>query len=104
MLYHTHGIGHGFSGHYDEYFGLNTDTESFNYLQVANYMIHKCFPNAETIAEDVSGMPGLCLPAELGGGGFDYRLGMAIPDMWIKILKEQSDQGRLDSDYSDYFR
>lgn len=92
MLYHTHGIGHGFSGHYDEYFGLNTDTESFNYLQVANYMIHECFPNAETIAEDVSGMPGLCLPIKLGGCGFDYRLGMAIPDLWIKILKEQTDE------------
>jgi len=92
MLYHTHGIGHGFSGHYDEYFGLNTDTDSLNYLQLANFMIHECFPNAQTIAEDVSGMPGLCLPTELGGCGFDFRLGMAIPDLWIKILKEQSDQ------------
>lgn len=91
MLYHTHGIGHGFSGDYNEYFGLNTDTESFNYLQLANYAIHKLHPNAVTVAEDVSGMPALCRPVIEGGGGFDYRLGMAIPDMWIKLLKEFKD-------------
>jgi 1,4-alpha-glucan branching enzyme len=91
MLYHTHGIEHGFSGDYNENFGLNTDTLSFNYLQLANYAIHKFYDNAITIAEDVSGMPALCWPVEEGGGGFDYRLGMAIPDMWIKLLKEQSD-------------
>ena len=44
------------------------------------------------MAEDVSGMPTLCRPVEEGGVGFDYRLGMAIPDMWIKILKEQKDE------------
>ena len=27
-----------------------------------------------------------------GGGGFDYRLAMAIPDLWIKYLKEQKDE------------
>jgi len=91
MLYHTHGIGHGFSGDYNEYFGLNTDTESFNYMQLANHVIHELNPNALTIAEDVSGMPALCRPVREGGGGFDYRLGMAIPDMWIKLLKEKSD-------------
>ena len=42
-----------------------------------------------TIAEDVSGMPALCRPVEEGGGGFDYRLAMSIPDLWIKMLKEQ---------------
>lgn len=92
MLYHTHGIGHGFSGDYNEYFGLNTDTESFNYLQLANHLIHTLFPNAVTVAEDVSGMPALCLPVSLGGGGFDYRLAMAVPDMWIKLLKEKRDE------------
>ena len=91
MLYHTHGIGHGFSGDYNEYFGLNTDTESFNYLQLANYAIHKLHPTAVTVAEDVSGMPALCRPVVEGGGGFDYRLAMALPDMWIKILKELKD-------------
>ncbi|XP_014772929.1 1,4-alpha-glucan-branching enzyme [Octopus bimaculoides] len=92
MLYHTHGIGHGFSGHYDEYFGLNTDTESLNYLTLANYILHQTYPFMITIAEEVSGMPGLCRPVEEGGNGFDYRLAMAIPDMWIKLLKTQSDE------------
>lgn len=91
MLYHTHGIGHGFSGDYNEYFGLNTDTESFNYLQLANHAIHELHPNAVTVAEDVSGMPALCRPVREGGGGFDYRLAMAIPDKWIKLLKETPD-------------
>ena len=34
-----------------------------------------------------SGMPALCRPVTEGGTGFDYRLAMAVPDMWIKILK-----------------
>lgn len=92
MLYHSHGMGHGFSGDYNEYFGLNSDTESLVYLMLANHMIHKLFPNAITIAEDVSGMPALCRPVDEGGGGFDFRLGMAIPDLWIKLLKEQKDE------------
>lgn len=92
MLYHSHGLGQGFSGDYNEYFGLNTDTESFNYLQLANYVSHKLHPNCLTIAEDVSGMPALCRPVEEGGGGFDYRLGMAIPDKWIKLLKHEKDE------------
>lgn len=54
-------------------------------------MLHTVYPNVITIAEDVSGMPALCLPLSLGGVGFDYRLAMAIPDMWIKILKEKKD-------------
>lgn len=91
MLYHSHGLGHGFSGHYDEYFGLNTDSDSLVYLMMANHMLHKFYPFVITIAEEVSGMPGLCRPVEEGGQGFDYRLAMAIPDMWIKMLKEQSD-------------
>lgn len=54
-------------------------------------MVHTIYPNAITIAEDVSGMPLLCIPTSLGGVGFDYRLSMAIPDMWIKLLKEKKD-------------
>ncbi|CAF0754152.1 unnamed protein product [Didymodactylos carnosus] len=92
MLYHTHGIGHAFSGTYDEYFGLVTDTESFNYLQLANHISHTMFPESITIAEEVSGMPTLCRPIAEGGGGFDYRLAMAIPDVWIKLLKETKDE------------
>lgn len=51
MLYHHHGLGVGFSGEYHEYFGLLTDVESFNYLQLANKMIHDTHPDAITIAE-----------------------------------------------------
>ena len=53
--------------------------------------MHALFPNIITIAEDVSGMPLLCKPVSVGGVGFDYRLSMAVPDMWIKLLKHKSD-------------
>lgn len=92
MLYIHHGVGAGFSGGYHEYFGPSVDEEAVNYLILANTLIKKLNPNYVTIAEDVSGMPTLCLPAEIGGVGFDYRLAMAIPDMWIKILKEKKDE------------
>ncbi|CAM1509309.1 Fc.00g030480.m01.CDS01 [Cosmosporella sp. VM-42] len=92
MLYLHHGIGSGFSGGYHEYFGGDVDEEAVVYLMLANEMLHKLYPECITIAEDVSGMPALCLPLSLGGVGFDYRLAMAIPDMWIKILKELKDE------------
>ncbi|KAK9470174.1 glycoside hydrolase superfamily [Dipodascopsis tothii] len=93
ILYTHHGIGTGFSGGYHEYFGdERVDRDGINYLVLANYMLHKLDPNLLTIAEDVSGMPGLCMPFEAGGVGFDYRLAMAIPDMWIKLLKEVRDE------------
>jgi len=92
MLYHSRGIGQGFSGDYNEYFGLNTDNEAVMYLTLANYMVHEFYPNAITVAEDVSGMPALCRPVKEGGMGFDYRLGMAIPDKWIQLLKEYKDE------------
>ncbi|KAI9890128.1 MAG: alpha-1,4-glucan branching enzyme [Vezdaea aestivalis] len=91
MLYTHHGIGTGFSGGYHEYFGDNVDEGGVVYLMLANEMLHQLYPQCITIAEDVSGMPALCLPLSLGGVGFDYRLAMAIPDMWIKILKEKQD-------------
>ncbi len=59
---------------------------------LANDLIHSINPNAITIAEDVSGMPTLSRRVEEGGLGFDYRLSMYIPDMWIKNLKELSDE------------
>ncbi|KAF9569561.1 alpha-1,4-glucan branching enzyme [Mortierella alpina] len=91
MMYLHHGIGFGFSGNYHEYFGAGVDTEAVVYLMIANDMLHKVYPNCITIAEDVSGMPTLCRPVSEGGIGFDYRLSMAIPDMWIKLLKEKAD-------------
>lgn len=82
----------GFSGGYHEYFGAEVDEEGVVYLMLANEMLHQLYPEVITVAEDVSGMPALCLPLSLGGVGFDYRLAMAIPDMWIKLLKEKSDE------------
>lgn len=58
---------------------------------LANEMLHRLYPACITIAEDVSGMPALCVPLSLGGIGFDYRLAMAIPDLYIKWLKEKQD-------------
>ena len=93
MLYHSRGLGHGFSGGYHEYFGLATDTEAVVYLMLANYLVERLLGGEGiTIAEDVSGMPALCRPLREGGTGFDYRLAMAVPDMWIKYLKEVRDE------------
>ena len=51
MLYHSHGIGEGFSGDYHEYFGLNVDEEALMYLMLANYLLHQLSPEMITIAE-----------------------------------------------------
>ena len=91
MLYHNHGLGVNFDS-YEKYFSLNTDTESVTYLQLANELIHTVNPNAITIAEDMSGMPGMCIPISDGGIGFDYRLSMGVPDMWIKYLSKMRDE------------
>ena len=91
MLYHDHGLGTNFD-HNEKYFSVNTHVEAITYLQLANELIRQVNPNAITIAEDMSGMPGMCLPIEDGGIGFDYRLGMGLPDMWIKTVKEVSDE------------
>ncbi len=92
MLYHDHGLGSTFSG-YDMYFSMNTDTDAVTYLQLANELIHEYYPHAITVAEDMSGMPGMCLPISDGGIGFDYRLSMGVPDLWIKTIKESGDDG-----------
>ncbi|QLQ82554.1 hypothetical protein HG537_0H03170 [Torulaspora globosa] len=98
MLYLHHGVGEngGFSGDYNEYLSRDrshVDHEALAYLMVANDLVHELLPeSAITIAEDVSGYPTLCLPRSMGGAGFNYRLAMALPDMWIKILKEQKDE------------
>ena len=91
MLYHDHGLGEAFDND-KKYFSLNTNVEAITYLQLANELVHQINPKAITIAEDMSGMPGMCLPINDGGIGFDYRLAMGIPDMWIKVIKEQKDE------------
>ena len=91
MLYHDHGLGTDFNSN-DKYFSYNTHVEAVTYLQLANELIRQVNPDAITIAEDMSGMPGMCLPIEEGGIGFDYRLGMGLPDMWVRTVKERKDE------------
>lgn len=91
MLYHHHGLCTAFDN-YAKYFSMDTDIDAVTYLQFATALTHELKPTAITIAEDMSGMPGMCLPITDGGIGFDYRLGMGIPDHWIKTLKHQRDE------------
>lgn len=92
MIYRDHGLGRQFTS-YDDYFQLdNLDEDAMVYLQLANELIHQQAPSAITIAEEVSGTPGLARPLDEAGLGFDYRLAMGIPDHWIKLLKEQRDE------------
>ncbi len=91
MLYHDHGLGSAFTD-YGMYFSPNTDVQAVTYLQLANELIHSVNPHALTVAEDMSGMPGMCVPLADGGIGFDYRLSMGVPDMWIRYLKELRDE------------
>ena len=91
MLYKNHGIGETFDDPW-KYFGDNIDNDAVTYLQLANKLIHDIDNQNVTIAEDVSGMPGICAKIEDGGIGFDYRLGMGLPDFWIKVLKDQTDE------------
>ncbi len=90
MLYHHRGYVEFDSR--ERFFDEGVDRDAITYLSLANKLVHDFNPKAISIAEDVSGMPGLCSPLADGGVGFDYRLAMAIPDFWIKILKDQSDE------------
>jgi 1,4-alpha-glucan branching enzyme len=92
ILYRNHGIRYSFSGDYNEYFSDNFDEDGGVYLMLANKLLHEINPDVITIAEDVSGMPGLCLTVEQGGFGFDYRLNMSVSDKWIQLLKEYKDE------------
>ncbi len=91
MLYYSHGLEEHFVS-YGDYYNGRQDTSAITYLTLANKLIHEINPNAITVAEDVSGMPGLAMSVKSGGYGFDYRLAMNIPDFWIKIIKELKDQ------------
>jgi 1,4-alpha-glucan branching enzyme len=91
MLYLDHGLNKVFTS-YGEYFGPGVDTDAVAYLQTANDVARAVRAGAVTIAEDVSGMPGMARPADEGGIGFGYRLAMGVPDFWIKLLKEKADE------------
>lgn len=91
MLYWDHGLDKDFT-EYNLYYDGNQDENAITYLALANRVIHQVDPEAITIAEDMSGMPGVASPIEDGGMGFDYRMNMGTPDYWIKLLKEKRDE------------
>ncbi|UCH23984.1 MAG: alpha amylase C-terminal domain-containing protein [Deltaproteobacteria bacterium] len=91
MLYLHHGMNKAFTS-YDDYFDESVDENALTYLALANKVIHDVRPDALTVAEDVSGMPGLAASTAEGGYGFDYRFAMGVPDYWIKLIKEMPDE------------
>ena len=91
MLYLDHGLERDFTS-YDYYFDGAQDEDAIIYMALANTLIHEVKPTALSLAEEMSGMPGIAAPIGDGGYGFDYRLSMGIPDYWIKIIKEKSDE------------
>lgn len=91
MLYTHNGLGTAFDC-YDKYFSLSTNIDAINYLQLATDVAKNINPNCLLISEDMSGMPGMCLPVSDGGIGFDYRLMMGTPDMWIKLIDDVKDE------------
>ncbi|PKP09890.1 MAG: 1,4-alpha-glucan-branching enzyme [Bacteroidetes bacterium HGW-Bacteroidetes-4] len=91
MLYYDHGLGRDFTS-YDHYFDGGQDEDAIVYLILANQLLNELNPNALSIAEEMSGYPGLAAPVEWGGLGFSHRLAMGIPDFWIKTLKETKDE------------
>jgi 1,4-alpha-glucan branching enzyme len=90
MMYFHHGLETIDSR--DKFFRQGVEYDAITYLQLANKLAHTIKPDSVSIAEDVTGMPGLTANVEAGGLGFDYRLGMGIPDFWIKMLKEKPDE------------
>ena len=91
MIYLDHGLGTAYTS-YADYYNGGQDGDAICYLTLANALIHEVNPNAITIAEEVSGMPGLAASIDDGGYGFDYRMAMNIPDYWIKTIKEHADE------------
>ncbi len=91
MIYTHHGLNRDF-GRYEDYFGEDVDEDALLYLSLANELVHTIKPSSLSIAEEVSGMPGLAYPIEGGGYGFDYRFAMGIPDMWIRLVKDTRDE------------
>ena len=91
MIYYNHGLEKNFTT-YDDYFDGGQDEDALIYLYLANRMIHEFKPGALTIAEEMSGMPGIACDTSRSGYGFDYRLSMGVPDLWIKLVKDTPDE------------
>ena len=91
MLYYDHGLSRDFTS-YEMYYDGQQDEDAITYLMLVNKLIKEVHPGSITLAEEMSGMPGLGASLDDGGYGFDYRMAMGIPDYWIKILKEKPDE------------
>lgn len=91
MLYFDHGLGKAFTS-YGDYYNGGLDQDAFSYFVMANKLIHEINPNALSIAEEMSGLPGLATTVKDGGLGFDYRMAMGVPDFWIKLIKDVPDE------------
>lgn len=91
MLYYDHGLNRDFSS-YALYFDGGQDEDATTYLGMANQLCREVDPQNITIAEEMSGYPGLASPVEWGGLGFGYRMAMGTPDYWIKLIKEKQDE------------
>ncbi|MFI3287381.1 MAG: alpha amylase C-terminal domain-containing protein [Rikenellaceae bacterium] len=92
MIYHHFGYADFMNDPYGAFFGDEVNRDAILYLTLANKLVKSIKPSAITIAEDVSGMPAMASAIADGGIGFNYRLAMAIPDFWIKYLKEVPDE------------
>jgi 1,4-alpha-glucan branching enzyme len=91
MIYYDHGLGKNFTT-YGDYFDGNQDEDALVYLWLANCLIQQVRPGALSIAEEMSGMPGIAATTSSKGYGFSHRLSMGVPDFWIKLVKEVSDE------------
>jgi 1,4-alpha-glucan branching enzyme len=91
MIYYDHGLEKNFVS-YNDYFDGGQDQDALIYFYLANKLIHSFTPQSITIAEEMSGMPGIAAPVEQMGFGFDFRLSMGVPDLWIKLVKDTVDE------------
>jgi 1,4-alpha-glucan branching enzyme len=91
MLYFDHGLERDFSS-YEMYFDGGQDEDAIVYLSLANKLMQAVKPGTVSIAEDMSGYPGIASPISSGGMGFTHRLAMGVPDYWIKSIKELPDE------------
>jgi 1,4-alpha-glucan branching enzyme len=91
MLYLHHGLGVDFMD-YSQYYDATIDEDAWVYCNLANRVIHEVRPDAITIAEDVSGMPGVAAPTTDFGAGFDYRMAMGVPECWFRLVRDVRDE------------
>lgn len=78
-----------FDSGYAEYFGEGADVDvaALVYFQLVNHMTHELVrPPLLTIAEEHSGLPGLCAAVSELGVGFDFRQAMGVPPLWERLL------------------